>query len=165
MDKTFIKALSEAREIKCDEKGYASSYFDNIFQNEMDEKHIRMFCRGEGKELFPKEGEKEKAACIYSSSMLAYNFFSWIDKNIPSAMMARHTTKCFLRNNSAFLRIETTKPILMWFWLVMTATLLCCLNQNFPSTSKQAKSISKMLILNQAVISAMVKIGLVFLKT
>lgn len=83
MDKTFVKALSEAREIKCDEKGYANSYLDNIFQNKMDEKRRRMFCQGEGKELFPKDGEKEKAACIYSSSMLAYNFFSWIDKKHP----------------------------------------------------------------------------------
>ena len=83
MENTFVKNLANARDIICDERGYADSYLDNILQNKMDEKHIRMFCRGEGKELYPKDGKREKAACVYSSSMLAYNFFSWIDQNHP----------------------------------------------------------------------------------
>ena len=113
MENTFIKDLVNARKI---ESCYANSYLDNIFQNKMDEKHIRMFCRGEGKELFPKDGKKEKAACVYSSSMLAYNFFSWIDKEHPFCYTDIKFDKVFLRNNSVFLRAETTKPILMWFW-------------------------------------------------
>lgn len=109
MDKTFIKALAEAREIKCDETGYANSYFDNIFQNKMDEKHIRMFCRGEGKELFPKDGEKEKAASIYSSSMLAYNFFSWIDKKHPFCYDGKTYNKVFFEEQFRVLKNRNNK--------------------------------------------------------
>lgn len=80
MSKKFKEALQKARKIKVDNKFYAESYLSNIYNTRMSEKHIRMFCKGEGKELLPKNGEKEKAACIYSSSMLSYNFFSWIDQ-------------------------------------------------------------------------------------
>ena len=83
MGKKFNDALKKARMIEVDKNYYASKYMDNIFLPQMAEKHIRMFCKGEGKELLPKDGKKEKAACIYSSSMLSYNFFSWIDKTHP----------------------------------------------------------------------------------
>ena len=84
MGKEFKDALKSARELKgADKDYYMPSYRDNIHGGRMDEKHIRMFCKGEGKELLPKDGKKEKGACIYSSSMLSYNFFSWIDKNHP----------------------------------------------------------------------------------
>lgn len=83
MCKKFNDALKRARMIEVDKNYYASNYVDNIFLKPMAEKHIRMFCKGEGKELLPKDGKKEKAACIYSSSMLSYNFFSWIDKTHP----------------------------------------------------------------------------------
>lgn len=83
MNKKFSAALQKEREIEVDNRYYADSYLSNIYNTQMSEKHIRMFCKGGGKELFPKEGEKEKAACIYSSSMLTYNFFSWIDKEHP----------------------------------------------------------------------------------
>lgn len=76
----FKKELQAARAIEVDNKFYAESYLSNIYNTPMSEKHIRMFCKGEGKELLPKDGEKEKAASIYSSSMLSYNFFSWIDQ-------------------------------------------------------------------------------------
>ena len=79
----FKEALKKARGIQVDEAYYASTYEDNIYPPQMAEKHIRMFCKGEGKELFPKDGKKEKAACIYSSSMLAYNFFSWVNEEHP----------------------------------------------------------------------------------
>ena len=83
MGKNFNDALQKARKITVDKDYYANTYVDNICQPKMAEKHIRMFCKGEGKELLPKDGKKEKGACIFSSSMLAYNFFSWIDKNHP----------------------------------------------------------------------------------
>ena len=83
MGKKFNDALKRARMIEVDKNYYASNYAANIFLPPMAEKHIRMFCKGEGKELLPQDGKKEKAACIYSSSMLAYNFFSWIDKKHP----------------------------------------------------------------------------------
>lgn len=81
MGKKFNDALQKARMIKTDEKYYADSYKDNIYLPEMPEKHIHMFEKGAGNELSPKNGKK--AACIFSSSMLAYNFFSWIDKMHP----------------------------------------------------------------------------------
>ena len=83
MEKEFKAKLKEYRQIEGVDKDYANSYLDNIFNKHMEEKFIRMFCKGGGKELLPKEGKKEKAACIYSSSMLAYNFFSWICKDTP----------------------------------------------------------------------------------
>lgn len=79
----FNEELKKARAIEdVDELYYAKSYLKNIYQ-EMPEKHVRMFCKGGGKELLPKDGKKEKAACLYSSSMLAYNFFSWICTDTP----------------------------------------------------------------------------------
>ena len=77
MTKEFIEALQNARGFESD---YANSYIENIFRP-MDEKYVRMFCGGGGKELLPKDGKREKAACVYSSSMLVYNFFSWINKD------------------------------------------------------------------------------------
>ena len=79
----FFESLSSAREIEVDKKYYASAYTENIYLGRMAEHHIRMFCKGEGKELYPKDGMKEKAACLYSSSMLSYNFFHWISANKP----------------------------------------------------------------------------------
>lgn len=82
MGNKFKEELKKARNIEnVDGMYYADKYQDNIYGGLMEEKFIRMFCKGEGKELLPKDGKKEKAACIYSSSMLAYNFFSWIGKN------------------------------------------------------------------------------------
>lgn len=83
MDNKFKDSLRVARGIEVDENYYANSYLDNIYPSQMAEKHIRMFCKGEGKELLPKDGKKEKGACIYSSSMLASNLFSWIDNGHP----------------------------------------------------------------------------------
>ena len=84
MCKEFKKKLVEARGIAVDKKNfYADSYQNNIYPGKMDEQHIRMFCKGGGKELFPKDGEKEKAAAVHSSSMLSYNFFHWIDEKHP----------------------------------------------------------------------------------
>lgn len=79
MDKEFLKALVNARDETTYKRYYADSYKDNIYPAEMDSAHIRMFRSGEGKELLPKDGKKEKGACIYSSSMLSYNFFHWIN--------------------------------------------------------------------------------------
>ncbi len=81
MDKEFLKALVSARDDTKYKRNYADSYRDNIFPAEMEDKHKCMFRNGGGKELDMKEGKKEKGACIYSSSMLSYNFFHWIDSN------------------------------------------------------------------------------------
>ena len=51
---------------------YFKSYKDNIFDENMSEDHFKMFKSGSGKEL------NTKAKAVYSSSMLAYNFFHWI---------------------------------------------------------------------------------------
>ena len=42
-----------------------------------------MFEKGDGGELTEKDGEPAKSAAIHSSSMLAYNFFSWIRESSP----------------------------------------------------------------------------------
>lgn len=42
-----------------------------------------MFYKGDGGELTEKDGEPAKSAAIHSSSMLAYNFFSWINESNP----------------------------------------------------------------------------------
>ncbi len=109
MGNTFIKNLINDCKIECDKRGYANSYLNNIFQNQMDEKHLRMFCRGGGKELFPKEGEKEKAACVYSSSMLAYNFFSWIDKEHPFCYADIKYDKVFFEEQFRVLKSRNNK--------------------------------------------------------
>jgi hypothetical protein len=109
MENTFVKNLANARDIICDERGYADSYLDNILQNKMDEKHIRMFCRGEGKELYPKDGKREKAACVYSSSMLAYNFFSWIDQNHPFYYADQKYDKVFFEEQFRVLKSRNNK--------------------------------------------------------
>lgn len=84
MGKQFNDALKKVRMIKVDEKYYAGTYVDNIYLPQMLEKHRKMFEKGDGNELPPtKNGKKEKAVCIFSSSMLVYNFFSWIDKMHP----------------------------------------------------------------------------------
>lgn len=82
MTKDFKEKLKIAREIEVDDQYYAESYNENIYCG-IQTDFVRMFCRGGGKELLPKDGKKEKAACIYSSSMLAYNFFHWISENTP----------------------------------------------------------------------------------
>lgn len=83
MGKKFNEELQKARSIDVDSKYYAESYQKNIYGGRMGKRFVGMFREGGGKELLPKDGKKEKAACIYSSSMLAYNFFSWIDENHP----------------------------------------------------------------------------------
>ena len=81
--KKFKFQLRLARQIETDSNFYAESYLGNIYKGEMDEKFRKMFLNGGGKELLPNDGKKEKGACIYSSAMLAYNFFSWISENHP----------------------------------------------------------------------------------
>ena len=46
----FLDRLVKGRNIAVDKKYYAASYQDNIFPDSMAENHIRMFCRGGGKE-------------------------------------------------------------------------------------------------------------------
>lgn len=58
-------------------KGYFNSYEDNIYTPEMPLEHKLMFSGGSGQEL------ENKAKAVHSSSMLAYNFFSWININNP----------------------------------------------------------------------------------
>ena len=81
MADNFLSLLTGARKsVKVDAiTHYADSYMNNIYPEEMAERHIRMFCKGGGKELYPQEAKKEKAASIFSSSMLSYNFFHWIN--------------------------------------------------------------------------------------
>ena len=54
------------------ENYHFTKYTQNVYGNKMCKKHVAMFDSGSGKEL------KTKATAVYSSSMLAYNFFHWI---------------------------------------------------------------------------------------
>ena len=80
MTSKFLTALSASRFInKTSLKNYhfkADDYTQNVFGHEMSENHVAMFDSGSGKEL------KTKATAVYSSSMLAYNFFHWISPKV-----------------------------------------------------------------------------------
>lgn len=58
-------------------KGYFANYLGNVYGNKMNEEHRKMFERGSGSEL------QSKARAVHSSSMLGYNFFSWINERHP----------------------------------------------------------------------------------
>ena len=81
----FYKVLRDSRDKSKTvyKRNYALSYRDNIFGREIPDCYFKMFKKGGGKELSPKDGQKEKAACLYSSSMLAYNFFHWVNQTTP----------------------------------------------------------------------------------
>lgn len=70
------KLKTKIREgFSCNDKGYLSSYTENIYKNEMDLDFQIMFDKGSGSELH------SKAEAIHSSSMLSYNLFHWIKGN------------------------------------------------------------------------------------
>lgn len=60
-----------------DANGYLCDFLDNVYGNKMNEEHRKMFEHGSGSEL------QTKARAVHSSSMLGYNFFSWIDEQHP----------------------------------------------------------------------------------
>lgn len=60
-----------------DANGYLCNFLDNVYGNKMNELHRKMFEHGSGSEL------QSKARAVHSSSMLGYNFFSWIDEQHP----------------------------------------------------------------------------------
>mgnify|MGYP004667421431 CR=1 FL=1 len=70
-----------------------ASHFDdfraNIYNSSMDERFRRMFIYGNGGEL------KCKATATYSSSMLGYNFFHWINEETPLTLENITYTKVF----------------------------------------------------------------------
>lgn len=77
---------------KPDEKGYLPSYLDGIFPDGREAimpggKFYAMFDAGNGSELKPSnvagKVNSPKASAVYSSSMLAYNFFHWISPERP----------------------------------------------------------------------------------
>ena len=72
MEKMNLKTALKAG-FKCNDNGYFNSFLDNVYANQMDSKFQKMFNKGSGNELH------SKAEAIHSSSMLAYNFFHWID--------------------------------------------------------------------------------------
>ena len=80
MTSKFLTALSASRFInKTSLKNYHfkdDDYAQNVFGHKMCENHVAMFDGGSGKEL------KTKATAVYSSSMLAYNFFHWISPEV-----------------------------------------------------------------------------------
>ena len=53
--------------------GYVNSFLCNVYNGRMPYEHRQMFKKGSGSEL------DSKARAVHSSSMLAYNFFSWIN--------------------------------------------------------------------------------------
>ena len=58
-------------------KGYLKCFLDNVYKQEMKPEHEKMFNHGSGSEL------QSKARAVHSSSMLGYNFFSWINEEHP----------------------------------------------------------------------------------
>lgn len=84
--KTALKAG-----FKCNDNGYFNSFLDNVYANQMDSKFQKMFNKGSGNELH------SKAEAIHSSSMLAYNFFHWIDDASGFDYNGINYTNVFLR--------------------------------------------------------------------
>lgn len=70
---TLIKESKTDTHVKV---GYFDDYKSNIY-GQMPVRYLKMFAAGDGNELFGK------ACAIHSSSMLAYNMFSWIDNEHP----------------------------------------------------------------------------------
>ena len=105
----FKFQLRLARQIKTDPNFYAESYHCNIYKGEMEKRFRDMFGKGGGKELLPKDGKKEKGACIYSSSMLAYNFFSWISKEQPLVLDGVKYVKVLFEQNLRVLKNRNNK--------------------------------------------------------
>lgn len=58
-------------------KGYLKCFLDNVYEQKMEPEHQKMFIHGSGSEL------RSKARAVHSSSMLGYNFFSWINEEHP----------------------------------------------------------------------------------
>lgn len=63
--------------LSCNKNGYFNSFQNNVYGGEMPERFQEMFDNGSGGELH------SKAEAVHSSSMLAYNFFHWIDEQHP----------------------------------------------------------------------------------
>lgn len=62
---------------------YLSTIKENTFYKDIPDNIEEMFRNGNGGEFTKKKDGAQKAEAIHSSSMLAYNFFSWIDENHP----------------------------------------------------------------------------------
>lgn len=75
-NKSLKQVLADYFEGHCDEKGYLNIIEQNAFDN-MPERFRKEYEEGAGQEL------KEKAYAAHSSSMLCYNFLSWICPETP----------------------------------------------------------------------------------
>lgn len=74
----LIKALrSYFNKGTVNNKGYLKCFLDNVYEQKMEPEHEKMFNHGSGSEL------QSKARAVHSSSMLGYNFFSWINEEHP----------------------------------------------------------------------------------
>lgn len=87
MGKCLKDDLRESKFIIADSQGYTQDYNGNVYC--IKDEHKKMFEHGSGQEL------KEKARAAHSSSMLSYNFFSWIDKERPFKWNGGEYTEVF----------------------------------------------------------------------
>ena len=71
---SLLNDLRNNPKLNLDNKGYFKTLEENIY-GKMKMQYFEMFSNGAGKEL------DEKARAVHSSAMLAYNFFSWINKD------------------------------------------------------------------------------------
>lgn len=69
--------------------GYYLRIDDNIFPEKMNDRFVKMFRNGSGKEL------SGKALAVHSSSMLAFNFFHWISEENPLTIDNYRFTKVY----------------------------------------------------------------------
>lgn len=65
-----------------DEFGYFDHFYDNAWQWD-ENRDGKAFRAAGGNELKDENDRKAKARAAYSSSMFAYNFFSWVGENTP----------------------------------------------------------------------------------
>ncbi len=86
--KEMLEKSTELKDYDIDENYYLSDYSYNVYPDartfiDMDGKFYKMFMSGDGHELVGKDDKPCHARAIYSSSMLSYNFFHWIDDGHP----------------------------------------------------------------------------------
>lgn len=90
-----LQKATVLKDVKYSKGFYFEKVEDGLFQNRMPIKHTLMFDKGSGSELKDKGDELAKAKAIDSSSMLSYNFFSWVSAERPLTLFGIKYTQVY----------------------------------------------------------------------
>ncbi len=92
------KAVEEAGRGNMLDDSHFYDFQENIYGKVMSDRFKQMFINGNGDEL------RCKAAAVHSSSMLAYNFFHWINEETPLSLNGVTYTKVYFEVHLPVLR-------------------------------------------------------------